>query len=327
MAAMRVPLWLKLGWTVWVIAWVPFYWTQYGLQNFLFFCDLWNLFLMLALWLESPLIFSWQATGLLLFQTLYAIDLAGAFSTGSHIVGGTEYMFDPNDTFIHSPARPFAGMQLFGDFFQSKQSGGIGGRPVAKAQDHDRRQLVQVFGDDGDLVRRTEQERAVDAEDSDVVGDVFVLENMHATIRKQAWLLKKGRLGAGVGGMWVPQWGRVSCEGWKLSRHGERWPWHLAEEADQSLDVLCRSRHEELLVNKLHPAQRRRPSPIWFLSSANSASTFFLSPCALTKPGVLTKSLARCRPGSCMWMARYFNGARVHSAFCEHAPQRLRVPM
>ena len=93
---MRVPLWLKIGWTVWVIAWVPFYWTQYGLQNFLFFCDLGNLFLMLALWLESPLIFSWQATGLLLFQSLYAIDLAGALSTGSHIVGGTEYMFDPN---------------------------------------------------------------------------------------------------------------------------------------------------------------------------------------------------------------------------------------
>src|SRR5258708_36543416 len=96
MAAMRVPLWLKIGWTVWVIAWVPFYWTQCGLQNFLFFCDLGNLFLMLALWLESPLIFSWQATGLLLFQSLYAIDLAGALSTGSHIVGGTEYMFDPN---------------------------------------------------------------------------------------------------------------------------------------------------------------------------------------------------------------------------------------
>src|SRR5712671_7277369 len=96
MAAMRVPLWLKIGWTVWVIAWLPFYWTQYGLQNFLFFCDLGNLFLMLALWLESPLIFSWQATGLLLFQSLYAIDLAGALSTGSHIVGGTEYMFDPN---------------------------------------------------------------------------------------------------------------------------------------------------------------------------------------------------------------------------------------
>ncbi len=96
MAAMRVPLWLKIGWTVWVMVWVPFYWQEYGLQNFLFFCDLGNLFIMLALWSESPLIFSWQATGLLLFQTLYTIDLVGAFSTGSHIVGGTEYMFDPN---------------------------------------------------------------------------------------------------------------------------------------------------------------------------------------------------------------------------------------
>jgi hypothetical protein len=96
MATMRVPLWLKIGWTIWVIVWVPFYWRQYGLQNFLFFCDLGNFFITLALWLESPLIFSWQATGLLLFQTLYTIDLAGTIFTGSHIVGGTEYMFDPD---------------------------------------------------------------------------------------------------------------------------------------------------------------------------------------------------------------------------------------
>ena len=36
----------------------------------------------------------------------------------------------------------------------------------------------------------------------------------------------------------VPQCGRVSCEDWKLSRRGERWPWPLAEEPDESLDVL-----------------------------------------------------------------------------------------
>jgi len=30
-----------------------------------------------VLWLESALIFSWQACGLLLFQTLFTIDLAG----------------------------------------------------------------------------------------------------------------------------------------------------------------------------------------------------------------------------------------------------------
>ena len=48
------------------------------------------------MWLESPLIFSWAATGLLLFQTIYAIDLAGALLTRHHLIGGTEYMFDPN---------------------------------------------------------------------------------------------------------------------------------------------------------------------------------------------------------------------------------------
>jgi len=47
------------------------------------------------LWLESALVFSWQATGLLVFQTLYTIDLIGAVLTGTHVIGGTEYMFDP----------------------------------------------------------------------------------------------------------------------------------------------------------------------------------------------------------------------------------------
>jgi hypothetical protein len=94
--AVRIPLWLKLGWTVWVIVWIPVYWHQYGSPNFLFFCDLGNLFIALALWLESRLIFSWQAVSLLLFQTLYTLDLIGAVATGKHIIGGTEYMFDPH---------------------------------------------------------------------------------------------------------------------------------------------------------------------------------------------------------------------------------------
>jgi hypothetical protein len=92
---MRIPLWTKLLWTACVIAWVPLYWRQYGLQNFLFFCDLGNLFIAAALWLESALIFSWQATGLLLFQILFTVDLAVAFVSGRHLIGGTEYMFDP----------------------------------------------------------------------------------------------------------------------------------------------------------------------------------------------------------------------------------------
>ena len=96
MAAMRVPPWLKISWSVWVVVWVRFYWPQYGAQNFLYFCDLGNFLVLLGLWTESRLIFSWQATGLLLFQTLYVIDLAGTLLAGRHVIGGTEYLFDPH---------------------------------------------------------------------------------------------------------------------------------------------------------------------------------------------------------------------------------------
>jgi hypothetical protein len=96
---MRLPLWLKIGWTLWLIVWAPLYWRQYGAQNFLFFCDIGNLLIGLALWLESALIFSWAACGLLIFQSLYVIDLAGAVLSHHHIIGGTEYMFDPHLSF------------------------------------------------------------------------------------------------------------------------------------------------------------------------------------------------------------------------------------
>jgi hypothetical protein len=91
----RIPLWLKIAWTAWVVVWAPVYWKQYGAQNFLFFCDLGNLLIAIGLWLESRLIFSWQAVGLLLVQTLYALDLLVAFLFRKHPLGGTEYMFDP----------------------------------------------------------------------------------------------------------------------------------------------------------------------------------------------------------------------------------------
>ena len=92
---MRLPLWMKIAWTVWVIVWVPVYWKQYGAQNFLYFCDMGNFLIAVALCTESALIFSWQATGLLLFQTLYTIDLIIALLFNKHLLGGTEYMFDP----------------------------------------------------------------------------------------------------------------------------------------------------------------------------------------------------------------------------------------
>jgi len=93
---MHVPLWLKVAWSVWVLCWAPIYWRQYGAQNFLFFCDLGNVIIALALWSESALLFSWQAVSLLVFQSLFTVDLAGTCLTGRHWIGGTEFMFDPH---------------------------------------------------------------------------------------------------------------------------------------------------------------------------------------------------------------------------------------
>jgi hypothetical protein len=92
----RVPLWLKIIWTVWLGVWAPVYWRQYGAQNFLYFCDLGNILIAVALWSESALMFSWQAVGLLVFQSLYIVDLFGTVLFGRHVIGGTEYMFDPH---------------------------------------------------------------------------------------------------------------------------------------------------------------------------------------------------------------------------------------
>ncbi len=91
----RIPLWLKLAWTIWLLVWAPVYWRQYGAQNFLYFCDVGNFLIAIGLWCESRLILSWQAVGLLIFQALYTIDLIAALLFRHHIIGGTEYMFDP----------------------------------------------------------------------------------------------------------------------------------------------------------------------------------------------------------------------------------------
>ena len=94
MPGVRIPLWVKIAWTLWVLCWAPVYWKQYGAQNFLFFCDLGNFLILIALWAENPLIFSWQAVSLLLVQSLFAVDLAGMLVIGRHPIGGTDFMFD-----------------------------------------------------------------------------------------------------------------------------------------------------------------------------------------------------------------------------------------
>lgn len=89
-----IPLWLKIAYTIWILIWVPTYWIYHGPANFLWLCDIANFFVLAAIWLESPLLFSSQAVSVFLIQVAWMIDFFGRMLLGFHLIGGTEYMFD-----------------------------------------------------------------------------------------------------------------------------------------------------------------------------------------------------------------------------------------
>jgi hypothetical protein len=90
--AEHLPLWLKLAYSAFMAVLVPVYWYYYGPTNFLYFCDV-ALFLTLAgIWLESPLLVSMCAVGILLPQMIWVLDFFGSM-VGLPITGMTDYMF------------------------------------------------------------------------------------------------------------------------------------------------------------------------------------------------------------------------------------------
>jgi hypothetical protein len=85
---------VKLAYAVWLVVWATAYALHNGWQNFFWLCDLANFVVGLALWLESPLLWSSQAVGVLLVQVLWTVDFLVALLFGVHPIGGTEYMFN-----------------------------------------------------------------------------------------------------------------------------------------------------------------------------------------------------------------------------------------
>ena len=90
----RLPGWLKVTYTFWLIFWVPAYWKFYGPQNFVWFSDISNFILLAALWSESALLFSSQALSVLLINMGWTLELAGRLILGLHYPGGTAYMLN-----------------------------------------------------------------------------------------------------------------------------------------------------------------------------------------------------------------------------------------
>ena len=72
---------------------VPVYLHTYGAANFLWFCDTALLLTAAGMWLESSLLISMGAVGILLPQFLWLIDF-GSHLIGFHFLNLTSYMFD-----------------------------------------------------------------------------------------------------------------------------------------------------------------------------------------------------------------------------------------
>lgn len=94
-AGQRLPLWLKLAFSGWIVVWTPAYAVLLGAQNFFWLCDLANFLILAALWTESRRLMSMQLLAVTLVGVVWAVDVGAALLTGVHPIGGTEYMLDP----------------------------------------------------------------------------------------------------------------------------------------------------------------------------------------------------------------------------------------
>ena len=89
----RVPLGVKLAYTAFMAVLVPVYWHYYGPTNFLYFCDIALLLILVAIWPKNALLISMCCVGILVPQAVWVVDFLLNLA-GYSLTGMTDYMFD-----------------------------------------------------------------------------------------------------------------------------------------------------------------------------------------------------------------------------------------
>src|SRR5258708_11411159 len=89
----RIPLWVKVLYSSFVLVLIPHYIRAYGPPIFLSFCDVALLLTFVAIWLENAFLISAAVVGILLPQLLWMFDFLGS-AVGLPITGMTAYMFN-----------------------------------------------------------------------------------------------------------------------------------------------------------------------------------------------------------------------------------------
>jgi len=91
----RLPLGWKIGFSLFMLAWVPVVLASRGWQNLLWLCDFGNFLVLVGLWRESRLLLSSQLVATLVVGIAWGLDLAGGLLLGIHPFQATVYMFEP----------------------------------------------------------------------------------------------------------------------------------------------------------------------------------------------------------------------------------------
>ena len=93
---MMISYWIKIPYTILVSVLVPVYWIELGPENFLWLSDIALLTIGLALWIESRILASMMAVGVLLPEIAWNVDFFIRLAAGYDVIGlnATGYMFE-----------------------------------------------------------------------------------------------------------------------------------------------------------------------------------------------------------------------------------------
>lgn len=100
-SASCVPTWLKISYSAFMAVLIPVYWHYYGPTNFLYFCDVALILTLVGIWIDSPLLISMCAVGIVLQQIVWIIDFISHLF-GFSLLHITDYMFGDTPLFLRS---------------------------------------------------------------------------------------------------------------------------------------------------------------------------------------------------------------------------------
>ena len=87
--------WMRWAAVIWLAIWFPTYAIVWGWWNFVLLCNIAIVLTCIGLWRGDALLLSSQAVSTVVVEPLWALDVAWRLFFGVHLIGGTEYMWDP----------------------------------------------------------------------------------------------------------------------------------------------------------------------------------------------------------------------------------------